>query len=47
MVSFLARGSLYFGRTATDFGFCFMEIDFQAIQTEDLKSRIGELRRYL
>ena len=24
-----------------------MEIDFQAIQTDDLKSRIGELRRYL
>jgi hypothetical protein len=24
-----------------------MEIDFQAIQTDELKSRIGELRRYL
>jgi hypothetical protein len=24
-----------------------MEIDYQAIQTEELKSRIGELRRYL
>jgi hypothetical protein len=24
-----------------------MEIDFQAIQTDGLKSRIGELRRYL
>jgi|SRR5258708_4579869 len=24
-----------------------MEIDFQAIRTEGLKSRIGELRRYL
>lgn len=24
-----------------------MEIDFQAIRTDELKSRIGELRRYL
>jgi hypothetical protein len=24
-----------------------MEIDFQAIRTDGLKSRIGELRRYL
>jgi hypothetical protein len=24
-----------------------MEIDFQAISTDELKSRIGELRRYL
>ena len=28
-------------------GFYFMESDFQAIQIDELKSRIGELRRYL
>jgi len=26
---------------------CFMEVDFQAIKLEELKSRLGELRRYL
>jgi hypothetical protein len=25
----------------------FMEVDFQAIKLEELKSRLGELRRYL
>jgi hypothetical protein len=37
----------YLGDWALNSGFRFMEIDFQAIQTDELKSRIGELRRYL
>ena len=38
----------YFGDRPLHCEFCIiMEIDFQAIQTDKLKTRIGELRRYL
>src|ERR1700693_1239871 len=38
----------YFGDRPLHSEFCIiMEIDFQAIQTDKLKTRIGELRRYL
>ena len=38
---------LYFSSSGPYILSRFMEIDFQAIQTDELKSRIGELRRYL
>jgi hypothetical protein len=37
----------YFPDRALLSNYFLMEIDFQAIQTDELKSRIGELRRYL
>jgi hypothetical protein len=37
----------YFPSQTLPSNYFLMEIDFQAIQTDELKSRIGELRRYL
>jgi hypothetical protein len=37
----------YFPSQTLPSDYFLMEIDFQAIQTDELKSRIGELRRYL
>ena len=42
-----ALSRCYFAQGTLSPAICVMEIDFQAIQTDDLKSRIGELRRYL